>query len=82
MNKKIYKFSAEDGLSKKEITTESIMIETLSVDELLGLFRQFIIMIGYDDGIAKRIISLGEDDIEALGIKEELGIYDWDKILR
>lgn len=81
--KKTYTFTVEDGLGKKEIITETALtIETLSLEQLLGMFRQYVIMLGYDERMAKQIISLGDDDIEALGIKEELGIYDWDSILR
>lgn len=82
--KKTYRFIQETELGEvKEISTTNNFAETLSFEELLGMFRQYIIMLGYDDESVKRIIMVDEDDLDLLNIEEEdLGIYDWDNILR
>lgn len=80
--KKIYKFSIETELDKKEITTESIYAETLGMEELLGMFRQYLLLLSYTEDQVKNILPLSEDDLEILKIgKEDLQIYNWDNIL-
>ncbi|MCK9482343.1 MAG: hypothetical protein M0R38_11390 [Bacteroidia bacterium] len=71
------KMEEEDG-SSREIIKKTTNMEGLSFDELLGSFKQFLLMLGYTELTVKTIVCLSLEELEELGIKEEdLSIYNW-----
>lgn len=81
---RVYRFVEEDGFkgTRKEIVLQGNSHDAVSFSELLGGFRQYLVMLGYGEDTAKMLIPLNQSDLEILGIElKDLALYDWDKIL-
>ena len=78
-----YRFIDENELKgyEKEIAIKSQFDDGVHFEELLGAFRQFLVMLGYSESMAKSLIVLGPDELERLMLKpEDLEMYNWESI--
>lgn len=78
------KFSEVNGFdgSVKEISFKLDSFEGAKFEEVLGYFRQFLLMMGYSSNFVVKILKLDNEELEMLGIDiGDLDIFNWDEII-
>ena len=74
----VYRFVHENPYQRsiKELSIKTEYVEGASFADITGMFRQFLVMLGYSEDAAKLFIRLDESDLEALGMKmSDLSFY-------